>query len=286
MTSSAHVIDVDIRNFEQVVLQGSTQTPVLVDFWAAQSEPCKNLAQILETITIELGGAMVLAKVDADANPEVCQAFRIQSIPTVVLIIDGQPVDAFTGIKNDEEIRAFLATHNLITSGGSPLEKARELETAGELAQAVGLLAEWLEDHPKDSEVRVALARVLISAEDVEYAREIFGELTEEERESTEAKSVQARFDLLDNAGDVDGLRKEVEANPKDVGKRIEFGRALVAAGSTEDGLEEMLEAAMRDISFDDGAPRKALLEVFQALGHQDPLTLEFQQRLSVLLCS
>lgn len=286
MSSSPHVVEVDIKNFEQAVLETSSQTPVLVDFWATWCEPCKSLTPVLERIAADMEGAFVLAKIDTDANPELSQAFRIQSVPTVVLIINGQPVDAFAGAKSDAEVREFLARHQLSGPGKSPLEEARELEAAGELAQAVGLLAEWLEDHPEDVEVKLALINALISAEDLEGAKELFEGMSEEDRNSEAAAGVLARFDLLENAGDVDTLRGELDADPKNVGKRIELGRALVAKGETEAGLEELLEAAMRDLHFEDDAPRKAMLEVFQALGPAEPLTVEFQQRLSVLLCS
>lgn len=286
MSQSPHVVDVDITNFEQVVLHASMQAPVLVDFWATWCEPCKTLGPVLERIADEMAGAFTLAKVDTDACAEVAQAFRIQSVPTVVLIVEGQPVDAFAGAKSDKDVREFLAKNGLTGGGSSPIEEARELEAAGELAQAVGLLATWLEDHPDDAEVRTALANALISAEDLEGAREVFDGLSEEERDSPAARGVLARFNLIENAGDIDGLEADLEANPKDVGKRIELGRALVAAGRTEDGLEHLLEACMRDLHFEDDAPRKALIDVFDALGPTEPLTVEFQQRLSVLLCS
>jgi len=287
MSTSPHVIDVDLKNFESVVLQGSLQRPVLVDFWATWCEPCKALTPVLERVAEDYGGAFTLAKIDTDAAPEVAQAFRIQSVPTVVLIVDGQPVDAFAGARSEPEVREFLERHGL--KGGaaaSPIEQAKELEAAGEHAQAAALLADWLEQNPTDGEAIVALAGLRFSLEDVEGARELYDSLDEAQRETPAAKSLLARFELLEGAGDLEALRAAVEADPKDVGQRIELGRALVASGQTEAGLEELMEAAIRDLHFDDGAPRKALLEVFEALGPAEPLTVEFQQRLSVLLCS
>jgi putative thioredoxin len=286
MSPTQHVVDVDIRNFEQVVLNGSTATPVLVDFWATWCEPCKALGPTLERLAEEMDGAFLLAKVDIDANPEIAQAFRIQSVPTVVLIANGQPIDAFAGAKSAADVRAFLERHVLPASMGSPVKQARELEAVGELATAIGLLAEWLEEHAEDGEARALLAGLLLTAEDVPGAREHYAQLDEEQRTTPEAQRVAARLGLLENAGDVEALRAELAADPRDVGKRLALGRALIAALETEAGLEELLEAAMRDLHFEDDAPRKALIEVFQALGPEDPLTLEFQQRLSVLLCS
>ena len=286
MSPAAHVVDVDIQNFEQVVLQGSVQTPVLVDFWATWCEPCKALTPTLEKLAEEMAGGFLLAKVDVDANPEVAQAFRIQSVPTVVLFVNGQPADAFAGARSAAEVREFLEKHVQPAAAQSPLEEVRELAGAGELVAAIGLLTDWLEEHAQDGEAQAVMAGLLLSAEDVEGARAHFALLDEEARQSPEARRVAARLELLEGAGDLEALRAEVAADPRDVGKRLALGRALLAAQRTEEGLEELFEAALRDIGFEDGAPRKALIDVFQALGPKDPLTLEYQQRLSVLLCS
>lgn len=286
MSASKHVIDVDLQNFEQTVLVGSAETPVLVDFWAEWCEPCKALGPVLEQIAEERAGGILLAKVDMDANPDIAQAFRIQSVPTVVLIVDGRPVDAFTGALPYKEIQEFLTKHLGAGDAADPLAEARALLEEGELVAAIGVLHDLVEASPENSEARAALSRCLLEAEDVEGAREHYAALDEAGRELDDAKSVQAKLGLLEDAGDLDELSAALEAAPKDVAKRIAYGKALVAAGRTEDGLEELLEACMRGMYQDDDTPRQAMLDVFQALGTQDPLTLEFQQRLSVLLCS
>ncbi len=286
MSASKHVIDVDLQNFEQTVLVGSAQTPVLVDFWAEWCEPCKALGPVLEKIAEEYAGGLVLAKVDIDANPDIAQAFRIQSVPTVVLIVDGRPVDAFSGALPHKEIQEFLAKHIAPSAGGDPLAEARKMLEDGELVSAIGVLHDLVEAEPSHAEARAALSRCLFEAEDVEGAREHYAALDEAGRELDDAKSVHAKFELLESAGDLDELQAAHEADPKDIAKRVAYGKALVAAGRTEDGLEALLESCMRGMYQGDDTPRQAMVEVFQALGAQDPLTLEFQQRLSVLLCS
>ena len=286
MSPSAHVFDVTIANFEQDVLLASSKLPILVDFWATWCEPCKTLVPVLERIAEDMGGSFLLAKVDIDQNPEIAQAFRIQSVPTVILIVDGKPVDAFAGAKSDKEIREFLAPHLAGGTPTSPLEEAKELATAGQVEAAKTLVEDWLAENEDDGEARAVLAGWLLDEGDAESAAAHYDQLLPVARELPAGQSVAARLALMEGAGDVGELQASVESNPKDVGKRIELGNALVAAGRTEEGLEELLEAAMRDMQFEDGAPRKALIEVFQALGPADALTLEFQQRLSVLLCS
>lgn len=287
MSSSPHVVDVVLSNFEKEVVEKSTRVPVVVDFWAEWCQPCKTLGPILEKLAVEMEGRFVLAKVDVDRNPELAQAFRVQSIPMVMLLKNGRPLDAFAGALPEAQLRAFLEPHLGAAGGGSgPLDQARKLEEAGRLGEALELLEAHLAADPDDATVRVEVVHLLLGLGELERARAVFDELAEEDQESKEAKTVAAQLELLEGAGDVDALRAELEANPKDVGKRIALGRSLVAAGQVEEGLEELLQAAMRDLDYEDGLPRKAMLEVFQALGPDDPLTLSFQQRLSVLLCS
>ncbi|MCB9913528.1 MAG: thioredoxin [Planctomycetes bacterium] len=288
MDTAPTPVTVTLDNFETEVLQRSTEVPVLLDFWATWCGPCKALGPTLEQLERELAGRFVLAKCDVDENPELAQAFRIQSVPTVVLLVEGRPVDAFAGALPAAQIRAFLEPHLGAAPGGPEdlLAEALELEQAGDLEAAQASLEELLADAPEEAAPRVALARVLLARGEEPAARKVFERLAEAERGRDDAKALQARFDLMASAGDLDAKQAAAEAAPDDLAKRLEYGRALVAAGRVEDGLEELFTAAKRDLAYDGGAPRKALLEVFQALGPQDPRTLEYQQRLSVLLCS
>ncbi|MEL6985954.1 MAG: thioredoxin, partial [Actinomycetota bacterium] len=102
------IIDVTDATFEVEVLQRSMNTPVVVDLWAEWCGPCKTLTPILEKVIGETNGRVVLAKVDVDANPQVSQAFQVQSIPSVFAIDNGQVVGNFMGAKPEAEVRAFV----------------------------------------------------------------------------------------------------------------------------------------------------------------------------------
>ena len=114
MTDAAtvsHVFDVDQQAFEADVLQASLTTPVLVDFWATWCEPCKTLGPMLEKLAAEYNGAFRLGKVDVDTQQELAGMFGIRSIPTVVLVKDGQVLDGFTGALPEGQLREFLSRH-------------------------------------------------------------------------------------------------------------------------------------------------------------------------------
>ena len=111
MEMTSRVIDVDSGNFEEVVLQGSTERVVVVDFWAPWCGPCKTLGPVLEEVVTALGPGVALAKVNVDDNQDLAMAFRVQGIPAVKIVKDGQLVDEFTGALPRQQVEELLRRH-------------------------------------------------------------------------------------------------------------------------------------------------------------------------------
>ncbi len=276
-------IEVTAASFQDVV-DRSADVPILVDFWAPWCEPCKTLGPMLERLAVEMDGRFVLAKIDIDREPSLAEAFRIQSVPTVLLLAGGQVVDGFVGVQPEARVRELLEPH-LKAPRVDAATAARELAAAGRVDQAVQALRDHLRASSENVAARIALAEILLDAERADEAELVFAKVPAADLETDAARAVQARLQMRAHAGDLNELAQQVEATPEDAGARLAYGRALVAANRAEEGLEQMYEAALLDLNHDDGAPRKAMQEVFQALGASDPLTLQFQQRLSILLC-
>jgi putative thioredoxin len=231
-----------------------------------------------------MAGRFVLAKIDIDKNPEIADLFQIQSVPTVMLLKGARPVDGFTGALPEPQVRKFLEQH----LGAAPLDalqQAEKLEREGKRSEAAELLRAHLQTKSADDKARLLLARLLAAEGRLEEARKVFAKVSGAAREAPEAQAVKAQLEAAAKAGDLAPLEQAVAAAPKDVAKRIALGKGLVAAGKHERGLEELLAAAKLDVHFEEDAPRKALIEVFNLLGQSDPLVLEFQRRLSMLLC-
>ncbi len=279
----AAYVDVDAASFEREVLLRSRELPVLVDFWATWCAPCRTLGPILEKLAREHSGRFVLAKIDIDKSPELADAFRIQSVPTVVLLSGGRPVDAFQGAQPEAAVRRFLEPH-LAPSRPSVLARVEELEKIGALEQAISELRAHLRTKTEDGAARVVLARLLLDVERPEEAKLVFQKLGQAELDSEAGKALAARLEFRKNAGDLSTLAERVEKAPADLDARLSYGKALVAAGRRAEGLEQLYEAARRDLHHAGDAPRKALIEVFGMLGWEDTLTLEYQRRLSMLL--
>ncbi|MAF66652.1 MAG: hypothetical protein CMJ84_13460 [Planctomycetes bacterium] len=286
MDTPPTIVDVDANSIQTEVLERSRSVPVLVDFWATWCAPCKTLGPLLEKLAREHAGRFVLARVDVDRAPELAEAFRIQSVPSVLLVCDGKPIDGFAGAHDEKQLREFLEPHLGQANASNPVEDARAMAQAGCADEGIALLREHLREATDDGAARIALAEMLIDEGREGEARKVVERLTDEQAASAEARAVLARLDLAGAAGDLAELERAVTEAPTDAGARVTYGQALAAAGRNEEGLEQLFEAALLDLHHDGDAPRKALLSVFQALGPTDPLTIEYQQRLSVLLCS
>lgn len=172
------VIDVTDATFETEVLQRSMSTPVVVDLWAPWCGPCKTLTPILEKVINETGGQVVLAKVNVDENPQVSQAFQVQSIPAVYALSQGQVVSNFMGAQPEAQIRAFVAELGggaasndelaslLATGDEASLRKAVEL--APDSKQAVLMLAQLLAQDERFGEAVEVLSAAPEGDEDIE----------------------------------------------------------------------------------------------------------------------
>ena len=149
------MVDVTDATFEAEVVERSKTVPVVVDLWAEWCEPCKQLGPILEKVIAATNGQVVLAKVDVEASPAVSQAFKVQSIPAVYAMKDGEIVDGFTGAQGEAEVQAFV--DKLLPS--AELSEIDQLVAAGDEASLVKAL-EIQVDHPG---AVVALAELLVA---------------------------------------------------------------------------------------------------------------------------
>ncbi|WP_018222877.1 tetratricopeptide repeat protein [Salinispora pacifica] len=164
--SAAPVIAVTEATFQAEVLERSLSTPVVVDFWAEWCEPCKQLSPVLERLAVEGGGAWVLAKVDVDANPRLAQMFRVQGIPMVYAVVGGQPVDAFSGVVPEAQLRQWIQA--VLKAGGASvaetadprLDEADESLLNGDLDAAEQAYRKILAETPSDAAAEAGLAQV------------------------------------------------------------------------------------------------------------------------------
>ncbi len=286
----------DTQGFNADVIEASREVPVIVDFWADWCEPCKQLGPIIEKVVRAAGGAVKLVKVDVDKNQQLATQLRVQSLPTVLAFVNGQPVDGFVGALPESQIASFV--DRLVASAGTgtgpnpleqALEQAQKALESGQLGAASSLFAQVLQHEPENLTATAGVIRCTLEGGDFETALAMFEGLSEDQRASDELASVAASLELAalgEAAGDIASLMEKVAGNQNDHQARFDLAMALYAAGKQSEAADELLEIVQRNRSWNDEAARKQLLKFFEAWGPTDPLTLEARRRLSSLLFS
>lgn len=275
--------DVDAGNFQQVVLEGSRQVPVIVDFWAEWCGPCRALKPVLEKLAAEFQGRFILAKVDSDKSQDLAAQFGVRGIPSVKAFFGGAIVDEFSGALPESEIREFIA--RVIPSPAGELHiAAGRARDKGNLAEALQLLGDAAKLDIRNEAVRLDAADILVELGQLDEARHLFDSLSPLMRMEERAQQVQARLSFAESgqqSGDEAALRGRIAEQPDDMEARMQLVNQLVAAGRHQEGLEELLEMVRRDRVWNEEAARKAILAVFSLLGGQGPLVSEYRRKLA-----
>ena len=284
MDSLPHVIDVTTETFETEVLQRSLQTPVLVDFWATWCGPCKSLGPVLEKLAGEYGGAFVLAKVDVDKEQQVAAAFQIRSVPTVFLLVGGQPVDAFQGALPEGQLRQFLQQHGIEPLAGTE-PGAEELAPLDPHAEVVRL-RHAVQDAPYQDELKLDLALALLRTGAATEAEQLLDALPA--NLATDDRSIRARARLgfaalLKDAPPVPVLEQAIAANQGDLKARHLLAVHQLVGGDAAAGLEQLIEMLRRDRGYQDGLAKKALIDAFRVVEDED-LVGQYRRKMASLL--
>ena len=284
MADLPHVVDITTDTFETEVLQKSMQTPVLVDFWATWCGPCKSLTPILEKLAGEYGGAFTLAKVDVDKEQQIAAAFQIRSVPTVFLLVGGQPVDAFQGALPEGQLRQFLQQHGIEPLAGAA-EEPVELAPLDPHAEVVRL-RHAVEAEPDKDELKLDLALALLKTGAAGEAEQLLDALPA--NLSTDDRAVRARARLgfaalLKDAPPVPVLEQAIAANEGDLRARHLLAVHHLVGGDAAAGLEQLIEMLRRDRGYEDGLPKKALIDAFRIVEDED-LVGQYRRRMASLL--
>lgn len=284
MDSHAHVFDAQLATFEQDVILASKEQPVLVDFWAAWCGPCKALGPVLEKLATEYAGGFRLAKVDVDAEQQLAAYFQIKSIPTVMLVKDGQIIDGFPGALPEGQLREFLSHH-----GVQPRVEAEELPevpTVVDAHEEVIRLRAAVHEDPANDAAKLDLALALLATGGATEAEKLLDALPADLGTDDRAVKARARLGfaaLLKDAPPRQPLEAAIAADPGDLRARHLLGVRLLVEGDSEGGLEQFLEMLRRDRSYGDGLAKRSLIDAFRVIDDPD-LVSNYRRKMASLL--
>ncbi len=282
-TQTAPVFDVTVDNFEQDVVARSRNVPVLIDFWASWCGPCKALGPVLDKLAEAYHGAFAVAKVDVDAEQALAGHFQVRSIPTVMLVKDGQIVDGFAGALPESGVRKFLDKHGIEPLGEpAPAEPVAPQDPA----EAVARLRAAAEAAPEEPERKLELALALVASGEYAEASALIEALPANlgvDPRTQRARAQIAFGQVVQEAPPRDALEQAVAKNPDDLTARHQLGARLLLDGEDAAALDQFMEMLTRDRQFHDGLPRRALVDAFTLIDDQ-ALVRGYRRRMTALL--
>ena len=282
---SDFIVNIDESNATALLIEESHKRPVVVDFWADWCEPCKVLMPMLEKIAAEYQGAFLLAKVNADEQQMITQQFGVRSLPTVMVVQDGQPVDGFAGAQPETQVREMLEKY-LPKPWDGLLQLAQESMENGDFAAALMPLRQAYDESGQRPDIAVTLAHVLVECLRLDEAEKVLESVRLADQDAA-YEQVKAQLEIKREAAkspEIEALEARLADNPEDLDVRHQLAVQYTDAGQFKEGMEHFVDILRKDIDHGDGATKRLLLDTIATLGKGDPLAAEYQRKLYSLL--
>ncbi|MCH8499431.1 MAG: thioredoxin [Marinobacter sp.] len=286
MSNSPYVFEATLENFQQQVMQASDTTPVLVDVWAEWCAPCKQLMPILEKLANEYQGGFLLAKVNADEQQQLTASLGVRSLPTVILVKNGQAVDGFNGALPESEVRKVLDKH-VEAPAEDPYEVAHAKWDEGDVEGALAILTEMNQKDPDNLKVLIDIGQLKAEQGDLATAEQVYDSLPPEEKLQHQAKQLAARIKFIKQAGELPAvaeLEQRLQANPEDAEALHQLALQHVLRDNNAQAMELLLQLMQVDSQYKDGIAKTTLVELFDKLGNSNPDVRTYRRKLFTLL--
>jgi putative thioredoxin len=272
-SSSAFVVDVTEQTFQADVLERSLQVPVVVDLWATWCEPCKQLSPVLERLAEAANGAWILAKVDIDENQRIAQAFGVQSIPMVVAVVGGRPVDAFNGAQPEPQVRQWISS--LLDAVRDQMPGIAEAEGAAGATEPEG--------EPEDP--RFTAAEEALERGEWAEAEAAYQAILAQEPANEQAQAALAQVRFLARAEEADpSAVARADADPDDIDAQLAAADAELAGDGVEEAFARLVATAGRTFGDDRDRVREHLVGLFELFPPDDPRVTAARRALARVL--
>jgi putative thioredoxin len=278
-----NIVDITLENAQQVLIEHSKEKLVVIDFWADWCEPCKQLMPILEKFADEFSETIILAKVNCDEMQQIAMQFRVQSMPTVVLMKDGQPVDGFTGVQPESVIRELIKKYTPAEEQAW-VEQANAMMADQNFADAYPLLQKACAGQPENFEYLFLLINCLLELGKGTDAEQLLSNIPLAHQDSNYSMLI-SKLDLLKEAAEspeIKALESELQSDLDNLSIKVQLAVAYNQAQRNEEALTLLFEVLNKDLGFGDA--KKTFLDIVASLPNGDPLASMFRKKLYTLL--
>ncbi len=281
--ANANKIDITLENFQHVILEESKAKLVMIQFWAPWSEPCTELAPVLQHIAGEYNRDLLYARVNCDEQQEIAGQFGIKGLPTVILVKDGQPLDGFAGPQEELQIREMLDKH-LPKAEDGLLQSAVELIQQGNYHDAFTFVKQAFELNDELTDIRLTMADCYVEVGQAEMAKTLLEQVKLVDQDA-KYHAIMGKIELAEQAADspeIQLLQAELDSNPDNMEIKVKLAVQLHQAHRTEEALVLLLSLLQKDLGFGDA--KKITLDMINALPDGAPLKSEYRRKIYSLL--